>query len=84
MLQAVVDRLPEHIGPCEITVLTTYPHEDRSQNPNEDVRIVSLRREKSCFQSYLWHYLSGLRASSAVQAPGSGGQNPYGPWQMQT
>lgn len=43
MAQAVVDRVPEVVGPCQIDVLTTYPTEDRAEQPTGPVRIVSLR-----------------------------------------
>jgi coenzyme F420-reducing hydrogenase beta subunit/polysaccharide pyruvyl transferase WcaK-like protein len=44
MLQAVVDRLPERLGPCRFSVLTTYPADDRDQpprgGPDAEVQIV--------------------------------------------
>lgn len=47
MLQAVVDRLPERLGPCHFDVLTTYPEDDRREPPrvagDTSVRIVTCR-----------------------------------------
>ena len=43
MAQAVVDRLPRAVGPCHIDVLSTYPREDRAEQPDGPVSIVSLR-----------------------------------------
>jgi coenzyme F420-reducing hydrogenase beta subunit/polysaccharide pyruvyl transferase WcaK-like protein len=44
MLQAVIDRLPERVGPCEFSVLSTYPDDDRREppraRPDASVRIV--------------------------------------------
>jgi len=45
MLQAVVDHAADHVGPCRIDVLTTYPATDRLEEPHSDrrteVRLVS-------------------------------------------
>lgn len=49
MLQALIDRLPQLVGPCEITVLTTYPRDDRAAKPNQDVRVVSLTPRELVF-----------------------------------
>ena len=43
MAQAVMDRLPGAVGPCHIDVLSTYPKEDRAEQPDGPVSIVSLR-----------------------------------------
>jgi polysaccharide pyruvyl transferase WcaK-like protein len=43
MLQAVVDNLPERVGPCRFSVLTTYPDDDRAEPTDECVEIVSAR-----------------------------------------
>lgn len=41
MLHAVLDRLPEHLGPCHFRVLTLYPEVDRKAAAGrEDVEIV--------------------------------------------
>lgn len=40
MLQAIIDRFPEEVGPCRFDVLTTYPIEDRATRPPDGVRIV--------------------------------------------
>ena len=49
MVQAVVDTLPARLGKCEIDVLTTYPVEDRAQEPGDPVRIVSLQPRQLVF-----------------------------------
>jgi polysaccharide pyruvyl transferase WcaK-like protein len=43
MLQAVVDNLPDHVGPCRFSVLTTYPADDRAERLPTSVEIVSAR-----------------------------------------
>jgi polysaccharide pyruvyl transferase WcaK-like protein len=43
MLQAVIDNLPDHLGPCRFSVLTTFPDDDRDEPVDERVTIVSLR-----------------------------------------
>jgi len=43
MLQAVIDNLPEHLGPCRFAVLTTFPADDRAEPTDPSVTIVSAR-----------------------------------------
>ena len=43
MLQAVIDNLPDHLGPCRFSVLTTYPADDRAEPAQPRVEIVSAR-----------------------------------------
>jgi polysaccharide pyruvyl transferase WcaK-like protein len=43
MLQAVIDNLPERVGPCRFSVLTTYPEDDRAEPVAPTVDIVSAR-----------------------------------------
>lgn len=43
MLQAVIDNLPERIGACRFSVLTTFPDDDRAEVHDRSVTIVSLR-----------------------------------------
>lgn len=43
MLQAVTDRLPDLLGPCHFSVLTTYPDEDRRAATGAGVEIESCR-----------------------------------------
>ncbi len=42
MLQAVIDRLEEEVGPCRISILTTYPAEDRL-GLSAEVGVISAR-----------------------------------------
>jgi polysaccharide pyruvyl transferase WcaK-like protein len=43
MLETVIMRLPETAGPCEFTILTTYPDADRSRLPLDvHARVVGL------------------------------------------
>jgi polysaccharide pyruvyl transferase WcaK-like protein len=43
MLQAVIDNLPDRLGPCRFSVLTTYPADDRLETVDPSVEIVSAR-----------------------------------------
>lgn len=44
MLETVITRLPETVGPCEFTILTTYPEADASRVPRgADVRVIGLQ-----------------------------------------
>lgn len=43
MLQALVDNLPDRLGDCRFSVLTTYPADDRAERVDERVEIVSAR-----------------------------------------
>ena len=43
MLQAVFDNLPDHVGRCRFSLLTTYPADDRLEPHGDDVEIVSAR-----------------------------------------
>jgi coenzyme F420-reducing hydrogenase beta subunit/polysaccharide pyruvyl transferase WcaK-like protein len=38
MLQSVIDNVADHLGPCEVTVLTTYPDTDRAEPPRANER----------------------------------------------
>jgi colanic acid/amylovoran biosynthesis protein len=49
MLQAVLDRVEEEIGPCDIDILTTYPYEDREALGSERPRILSARPRELVF-----------------------------------
>lgn len=43
MAETVVERLPEHVGPCRFDLLTTYPDEDRGRlEASSPVTIVGL------------------------------------------
>lgn len=46
MLQAVIDNVPDHLGPCRFSVLTTYPADDRAEPLPDGVEIVSLRPQE--------------------------------------
>jgi polysaccharide pyruvyl transferase WcaK-like protein len=41
MLRAVLDQVPDTVGPCRITVLTTYPEADRAVLDHPHATIVS-------------------------------------------
>lgn len=43
MLKAVVDNLPDHVGPCAFFVLSTYPEEDRVAYRHPAVQFVSAK-----------------------------------------
>ena len=43
MLQAVIDNLPDRLGPCRFSVLSTYPDDDRAERTDPRVEIVSAR-----------------------------------------
>ena len=40
MLYAVVQNLPEYLGPCRFDVLTTYPEQDAEESTPGEVRLV--------------------------------------------
>lgn len=41
MLQAVLDCLPDLVGPCEVSILTTYPAADALEELRGDGRLIS-------------------------------------------
>jgi colanic acid/amylovoran biosynthesis protein len=41
MLQAVLERLPERLGPCEVSILTTYPVSDAREELRGEGTLVS-------------------------------------------
>ena len=43
MLRALIDNLPEHLGPCRFSVLTTYPADDRAEIDDPVIEIVAAR-----------------------------------------
>lgn len=43
MVETVVSRLPEYVGPCRFAVLTTYPSDDQNRIPaNAEISVVGL------------------------------------------
>jgi colanic acid/amylovoran biosynthesis protein len=40
MLEAVIQVLPDTLGKCRFSVLTTYPAEDRRERPSSDIKVV--------------------------------------------
>ena len=43
MLQAVIDNLPDRVGDCRFSVLTTYPDDDRQEVRDDRVDVVSAK-----------------------------------------
>lgn len=43
MAETVVERAPERLGPCEVTLLTTYPHQDGARAAEIGVQVVGLQ-----------------------------------------
>jgi polysaccharide pyruvyl transferase WcaK-like protein len=42
MAESVMAELPNHVGPCDFALLTTYPAEDRALVDDSHVRVVAL------------------------------------------
>jgi len=43
MVETVMARMPQHVGPCSFDILTTYPKEDSSRVPDSvDARVVGM------------------------------------------
>ncbi len=72
MLQAVVDNLPSHLGPCEIHVLTTYPEDDLRERPpdprNGAIRIVPCTPRQLIFPMLPLALLIGMLRGMGVRS----------------
>lgn len=69
MLEALIDRLPERLGPCRFSVLTTYPHEDIRQPIDPAVRLVSLTPPRLALVAFPLALLSRLARSVGLPTP---------------
>ena len=71
MLQAVIDNLGTEVGPCRVSVLTTYPETDRAEPPRgtDDVEVEIL--SATPLQLLLWLFPLAVlaRVLSALRVP---------------
>src|SRR4051812_48794630 len=67
MLQAVIDNLPDRLGPCRFSVLTSYPDDDRVESTDPRLDIVSARPVE--LAALLWPLALLAAALRAVRLP---------------
>jgi polysaccharide pyruvyl transferase WcaK-like protein len=67
MLQAVIANLPDRLGPCRFSVLTTYPADDRLEPVDPSVEIVAARPAELAL--LLWPLALLAGALRAVRLP---------------